>query len=149
MVKTENGNILLSFDCRYGDTYSSFDIENNSENALNKLNFKLTYKDNRAGFSIDKSSKIPLKLEEIYAECTGKRLSSVLMSGGTYARRLKNAFSVGTFIIKEDRETPVLKMPDGHGGAHQCDEMIDIEGFFEAVRVILYYILACDELINE
>ena len=71
------------------------------------------------------------------------------MSGGTYARRLKNAFSVGTFIIKSDRETPVLKMPEGHGGAHQCDEMIDIEGFFEALRVIIHYVLACDEIINE
>ena len=129
MVKTENGNISLSFDCRYGDTYSSADIEKNSEETLNDLGFTVTYKDNRGGFSIDKNSKIPLALEEIYAECTGTKLNSVLMSGGTYARRLNNAFSVGTFIIKEGRETPVLKMPEGHGGAHQCDEMIDIEGF--------------------
>lgn len=149
MVKVEDSNIFLSFDCRYGDTYSAEDIENNSVATLDAKGFDITYKDNRAGFSIDKNSKIPLKLEEIYAECTGMKLKSVLMSGGTYARRIKNAFSVGTYIIKENRETPVLKMPDGHGGAHQCDEMIDIEGFFEAVRVIAHYVLACDELINE
>lgn len=149
IVKTEDNKICLSFDCRYGDTYSSSDIENNSENTLKNFGFDVTYKDNREGFSIDKNSIIPLALVDIYAECTGTRLNSVLMSGGTYARRLKNAFSVGTFIIKKDRETPVLEMPDGHGGAHQCDEMIDIEGFFEALRVILHYILACDELINE
>ena len=149
MVKLEDGNIFLSFDCRYGDTYSSEEIENNSVKILDTKGFDVTYQDNRAGFSIDKNSKIPLKLEEIYAECTGTKLKSVLMSGGTYARRLKNAFSVGTFIIREDRETPVLRMPDGHGGAHQCDEMIDIEGFFEALRVIIHYVLACDELINE
>ena len=148
MVKIEDGNIFLSFDCRYGDTYSSEDIENNSVATLDAKGFDVIYKDNRAGFSIDKNSEIPLKLEEVYAECTGKALKSVLMSGGTYARRIKNAFSVGTFIIKEDRETPVLKMPEGHGGAHQCDEMIDIEGFFEAVRVIAHYVLACDEIIN-
>ena len=149
MVKTENGNICLSFDCRYGDSYNSSDIEANSENALNELGFEVTYKDNRAGFSIDKNCKLPLALEKVYAECTGKELKSVLMSGGTYARRLKNAFSVGTFIIRDDREAPVLKMPDGHGGAHQCDEMIDIQGFFEALRVIIHYVLTCDELINE
>ena len=149
MVKTENGNIYLSFDCRYGNTYSSADIERNSEDTLNNKGFDVTFKENREGFSIDKNSKIPKTLENIYAECTGTRLGSVLMSGGTYARRLKNAFSVGTFIIRKDRETPVLQMPDGHGGAHQCDEMIDIEGFFEALRVMIYYVLACDELINE
>lgn len=149
MVKTENGHICLSFDCRYGDTYAACDIEINSENSLNTTGFDITYKDNRAGFSIDKNSKIPLALEKVYAECTGKKLKSVLMSGGTYAKRLKNAFSVGTYIISDDRKASVLKMPDGHGGAHQCDEMIDIEGFFEALRVIIHYILVCDELINE
>ena len=149
MVKTENGKIALSFDCRYGDTYASDSIESNSEEALDKLGFDITYKDNRSGFSIDKNSSIPIELENIYAECTGTHLKSVLMSGGTYARRLKNAFSVGTYIIRQDRQTPVFKMPEGHGGAHQCDEMIDIEGFFEALRVIIHYVLACDKIINE
>ena len=149
MVKIEDGNICLSFDCRYGDTYSANDIEKNSLATLESIGFDVTYTDNRTGFSIDKNSRIPLALEEVYAECTGTKLKSVLMSGGTYARRLKNAFSVGTFIIKSDRETPVFKMPEGHGGAHQCDEMIDIEGFFEALRVIIHYVLACDEIINE
>ena len=149
MVKTENGYISLSFDCRYGDKYNPEDIENNSENAADSLGFDVTFKENRAGFSIDKNSEIPLRLEEIYYECTGERLGSVLMSGGTYARKLKNAFSVGTYIIKKDRSKPVLNMPDGHGGAHQCDEMIDIDRFFEAVRVIIHYVIACDELINK
>ncbi len=149
IVKTDDGKISLSFDCRYGDTYSADDLEKNSEASLNALGFDVTYKDNSPGFSIDKSSKIPLTFEEIYAEITGEKLKSVLMSGGTYARKLKNAFSIGTYIIKSDRETPALKMPDGHGGPHQCDEMIDIEGFFEALRVLIHYVLACDELINE
>ncbi len=145
IVKTENGRICLSFDCRYGDTYSGDALEKNSEAALNKFGFDVTYKDNSPGFSIDKNSKIPLALEDIYAEITGERLRSVLMSGGTYARKLKNAFSIGTFIPREG----ALRMPDGHGGPHQCDEMIDIEGFFMALRVLIHYVLACDELINE
>ncbi len=148
MVQTVGGKIALSFDCRYGDTFSSEDLESKCDDVLAEKNFAVTYKDNRCGFSIDKNSEIPLKFEEIYAEMTGENLKSVLMAGGTYARRLKNAFSIGTYIIKKDRATPVLKMPDGHGGPHQCDEMIDIEGFFEAVRVLLQYILACDDIIN-
>ncbi len=148
-VKTENGKISLSFDCRYGDSYSPLDLEKNTETVLNNLGFDITYKDNSPGFSIDKNSKIPLALEEIYAEITGEKLKSVLMSGGTYARKLKNAFSIGTYIIRKDRKNEPLKMPEGHGGPHQCDEMIDIEGFFEALRVLIHYVLACDELINE
>jgi succinyl-diaminopimelate desuccinylase len=148
MIKTENNKICLSFDCRYGDSYNPETLENNSEAVLNKYGFDITYKDNRAGFSIDKNSEIPLALEEVYAEITGEKLKSVLMSGGTYARRLKNAFSIGTFIINKNRTSPVLKMPEGHGGPHQCDEMIDLEGFFEALRVLIHYILTCDDIIN-
>ena len=148
MIKTEDGKVCLSFDCRYGDGYSAEMIEENSEAVVNDKGFDITYKDNRAGFSIDKNSKFPLAFEKIYADLTGVSLKSVLMSGGTYARKLDNAFSIGTYVIKKDRTTPVLKMPDGHGGPHQCDEMIDIEGFFEAVKILIHYVLACDELIN-
>ena len=42
-----------------------------------------------------------------------------------------------------------MKMPEGHGGPHQCDERIDLEGFFEAVRILTHYVIAADELINE
>ena len=148
MVQTNGGKITLSFDCRYGDSYSPEALEKNCDDAVNAKKFFVTYKVNRVGFSIDKNSEVPLRFEEIYAEMTGEKIESVLMSGGTYARRLKNAFSIGTYIIKKDRNANVLKMPEGHGGPHQCDEMIDIEGFFEAVRVLLQYILACDEIIN-
>lgn len=148
MIKTENGKVSISFDCRYGDGYDAEKIEKNSEAVLNSKNFDITYKDNRAGFSIDKNSEVPLAFEKIYAEITGENLKSVLMSGGTYARKLDNAFSIGTYVIKKDRTTPVLKMPEGHGGPHQCDEMIDIEGFFVAVKILINYILACDEIIN-
>ena len=148
MIKTEDGKVCISFDCRYGDGYSAEMIEANSEAVVNDKGFDITYKDNRAGFSIDKNSKFPLAFEKIYADLTGDNLKSVLMSGGTYARKLDNAFSIGTYVIKKDRTTPVLKMPEGHGGPHQCDEMIDIEGFFEAVKILIHYVLACDELIN-
>lgn len=148
MVKTIDNKICLSFDCRYGDTYKSEDLEMNCNNTLNDFEFDVTYQDNRPGFLIDKTSKIPLALEEIYSEITGEKLKSVLMSGGTYARKLENAFSIGTHIISNEREKEPLKMPDGHGGPHQCDEMIDIDGFFEAVRVLIHYIITCDELIN-
>ena len=40
-------------------------------------------------------------------------------------------------------------MPEGHGGAHQCDEMIDIDAFFTALKIIVNYILACDREISD
>ena len=147
MCRTVDGKLRLSFDIRYGDTVNGVKLEETADRFLEKQGFKAVEKDNRPGFSIDKDSKFPSVFEDIYEGITGERLERVTMAGGTYARKLKNAFSIGTSIIRKDRETPVFQMPDGHGGAHQCDECIDIEGFFEAVKVLFNYILACDSMI--
>ncbi len=148
MVKAENGKLSLSFDIRYGDTLEPQVLVDKSTVAAEKQGFKVTFASNSPGFSIDKDSKIPDALEEIFFEVTGDKLERILMSGGTYARKLKNAFSIGTFYITKERESEVLSMPDGHGGPHQCDERIDIEGFFTALRVLIHYIISCDEILN-
>ena len=145
MVKTVDGCLCVSFDIRYGSSLDGIYLEKASEKAVNELSFTIIEADNRAGFEIDKDSVMPQIFEDIFCEITGERKSRVLMSGGTYARKLKNAFSIGTFYISPERKNKVLSMPDGHGGAHQCDEMIDIEGFFEGTRILLHYILACDK----
>lgn len=148
LCKTVEGKLRLSFDIRYGSTQDSAALETVGDNSLEKHGFIPVEKDNRPGFTINSDSPYPAIFEDIYAELTGERLKRVTMSGGTYARRLKNAFSVGTYIIKKDRDTPVFQMPEGHGGAHQCDECIDIEGFFEAVKVLFNYVIACDNIIE-
>ncbi len=148
MAKTEDEKLMLSFDIRYGDTQDAVLLERNSAEALDKLGFDVVYKDNSPGFSIDKDSKVPGLLESIYAEITGEYHKSVLMSGGTYARKLKNAFSLGTSVILPDRKDKVLQMPEGHGGPHQRDERIDIDGFFTAVRILLHYVIESDKIIR-
>ena len=145
MIRTDDNKLCVSFDVRYGSSLDPQYLESTSESTVNALGFEIIYKDNRAGFEIPKENKMPQIFEDIFCEVTGEKKQRVLMSGGTYARRLDNAFSIGTFYISPERKDMVLQMPDGHGGAHQCDEMIDIDGFFEGTRILLHYILACDE----
>lgn len=147
LCKTIDGRPCVSFDVRYGSTLDPVYLEEKSEKTLNEKGFLVTGKDNTPGFAIEKGSKYPEIFENIYEDVTGERKERVLMSGGTYARRLKNAFSIGTFAFTKDRTTPVFQMPDGHGGAHQCDEMIDIEGFFTAFRILVHSVLACDNVL--
>lgn len=147
LCKTIEGRPCVSFDVRYGSTLDSGYLEKTSEDILNKKGFTVTHKNNSPGFAIEKDSKFPEVFESIYEDVTGERKERVLMSGGTYARRLKNAFSIGTFAITPERKDEVFKMPDGHGGAHQCDEMIDIEGFFTALRILIHSIILCDEIL--
>lgn len=140
--------LRLSFDMRYSSVLDAEKLVSDTEAAFEKMRWTIEVEDNKPGFSIDADSKIPQIFEDIYSEVTGFDKKSFKLGGGTYARNLKNAFSVGTFTQTADRQTAVLEMPAGHGGAHQCDEMIDIESFFAAVRIIIHYILAIDEEIN-
>jgi acetylornithine deacetylase/succinyl-diaminopimelate desuccinylase-like protein len=39
-------------------------------------------------------------------------------------------------------------MPKGHGGAHAPDEKIWIPGFFDAMRLLVQYIMATDDYLN-
>lgn len=147
LCKTVDSRPCVSFDVRYGSTLDADYLEKTTEKVLNEKGFDVTHKNNSPGFAIDKNSIFPEIFENIYEDITGERKARVLMSGGTYARRLKNAFSIGTYAYSKDRATPVFQMPDGHGGAHQCDEMIDIEGFFTAVRILIHCVLHCDEIL--
>ena len=64
------------------------------------------------------------------------------MGGGTYARYLKNAYSVGlqAGYIKND----IPDLPAGHGSAHQADEILRIKQFMEALKIIALMIHECD-----
>ena len=93
------------------------------------------------GFDIPES-EVTKMLESVYNEITGKEEPLCYLGGGTYARHLKNAFSIGT----EEGRPNGFEMPEGHGGPHQCDEMIDIDGFFEAVRIIMHFVLEYEKI---
>ncbi len=149
IVKVEEGRLKLSFDMRYSSALDANGLIERTKAAFKKLEWGISVEDNKPGFSIDEGSKIPGLFEEIYKEITGLDKKSFKLGGGTYARNIKNAFSVGTFTETTERRTPALQMPAGHGGAHQCDEMIDLESFFAAVRVIIHYLMAMDDEINK
>ena len=149
MVCLKDGSLGLSFDMRYSSALDHTELERSATDAFGAIGWRIEVDSNLKGFSIATDSKIPDVFEEIYREVTGISKKSIKLGGGTYARKIKNAFSVGTFTHTAERPEPQLKMPAGHGGAHQRDEMIDLESFFAAARVITHYIIAMDEEINK
>lgn len=145
MVSMDDGKISLSFDTRYGSTLEPEVLEKRISESFGRLGWTVEPLSNMKGFSIADNSPIPDKLVGIYNAVTGFEEKAIRLGGGTYARKLKNAFSVGTKTSRADRTTPFFEMPAGHGGAHQCDEMIDLEAFFDAVRILCHYVINIDE----
>ncbi|MBE7028044.1 MAG: M20 family metallopeptidase [Ruminococcaceae bacterium] len=143
MIKFEEGRLKLSFDIRYGSLYSAEDIETCVFNALDKIGWEMKLDSNSEGYLFSASDEFVAAMEEAYNRCTGDSdARAFAIKGGTYARNIKNAIPVGSVCI---RECP-FDLPDGHGGIHQADECISIQGLIDAMVIITEMIISCDKL---
>lgn len=149
MVAVEDSFLKVSLDIRYGASLDPEKLETGLYTAWEAAGWQIVYMNNRPGFRVDPQSPVPEMLKGIYHQLSGNENGFYFMQGGTYSRYLKNAFTVGTCIRAAGREPLGSFLPKGHGGAHQRDEAIDIEGFFLAIRTLAHYVLACDEHLSK
>ncbi len=137
IVKTVDGRLSLNFDIRCGAETDSDEVLEKVKAKAEEKGFEMKIIRNEKGF---KNPVTPLveKLVAIYKESSGKEKDSYYFSGGgTYARKLKNAYSVGTSVPLG--ENPGL--PEGHGGAHQPDECISVKGMFMGAEIVFEMVM--------
>lgn len=85
-------------------------------------------------------------LTGLYNEWQGLQTKAFVMGGGTYARKLPNAFAYGIGGMPEtqdDRQRKEAVFAPGKGGAHEPDEGLNLRMFFDAIA---FYTLAVIEL---
>ena len=88
-------------------------------------------------------------LTRVYNELTGSQAESYVIGGGTYARKLPNAFSYGPGGMKEsdeDREARERMFAPGHGGGHEPDEALNLRLFLEALKIYACAIVALNDV---
>ncbi|MBR5308093.1 MAG: Sapep family Mn(2+)-dependent dipeptidase [Clostridia bacterium] len=140
----EDGVPNIALDIRYGTGITANELESRITSAYPKAYIH----ENKAGFAIPRDDKIAVSLERVYAELSGNPdAKGFYMGGGTYARYLRNAFSVGLQAGYIENETPEL--PAGHGDAHQSDEILRVNQFVEAVKIIALMLHECDKALSE
>jgi len=149
MVKVEEGKLWVSIDSRYGTGVDPARLEEALHKAWENAGFQITYLYNRPGFLVDPESPVPGMMTKLFHELTGSDKQPYYMAGGTYSRYLKNSFTVGFRAPDPESKAVCPEMPAGHGGAHQRDETISVDEFFQSVRLLTHYILLCDRIINE
>lgn len=142
VVRTESGKPSLSFDVRFGSAATCEEVlaklKQHTSDDWKAENIRAT-----DGFLLDVNGEAPKRILEVYRTVSGQRDAvPFLMGGGTYARHLKNAYSVGTAAWYKCK-SPVL--PKGHGGAHQSDEFLCIDAFLEAIKILTATIVECGE----
>ena len=143
MVKVEDGHLFVSMDIRYGTSFNPKELEQKLASKWDALGFEISWINNRPGFSVDKGSPVPELMERLFKQVTGRDAENYRMAGGTYSRYLPNAFTTGSYVYYE----PSVELPAGHGGAHQRDECISIQGFMEGVFYLTKAVIEIDKLI--
>ncbi len=134
IVYTKNGHMSLSFDVRFGMTKTCDELVDTVVHKTD-AHWSICVEKKSAGFLLDPAGDTGKKLLEVYRSLSGDlNAAPFTMGGGTYARHLQNAYSVGT-RAEYKRKLPE-GMPEGHGGAHQADEHICIEALLESVKIL-------------
>jgi len=144
MIRMQNNRVQISLDIRYGTGLDPILLEEKLRLAWEKRGWSIISIHNETGFSTPKHSRVPQIITTLCNSLSGKKHKPYRMSGGTYARYLKNAYSIGTSLTSSSDDS-ALKLPDGHGGVHERDEAINVDAFFRAVRLLVHAIIQCDK----
>ncbi len=143
LIHTEDQKLVVGFDIRAGISFDTEDIKANILKATGK-NWDARFKRISRGYLINNNLPCAKMISDVYAQLTGDtKKEPRLTSGGTYARALSNAYAIGT--VDYNLAKPI-NLPDGHGGVHQPDEKISVEGFLGALKILVCLLLELDKI---
>ncbi len=141
IIKMVNGRLSLSLDIRYGETFTENQLISHLQDTLGREGISFEIAKNGAPHHTDLSVSYIDACMRAYREHTGDLGSNPrINAGGTYSRYLPSSIETGTTTKYFD-----ANLPSGHGGAHQPDEHIDLDGFFEALQIIVEMLIECDK----
>lgn len=145
IIKVEDKRLVLSFDVRYGTSVEPSALVDKIMSVLNSKGWEYIPQYSSPAFVVPADHKYVTGLLQVYSQFTGVvNPVSYINAGATYAKHLPLALETGTQI----GHTMPFPMPDGHGGAHQPDECISIDGLLEAIELTALMILRCDDEVN-
>ena len=120
---------------RYNITADCDEMFGEMEKRLASFGMTMKVARNGKPMYVDPTSPLVTKLTEISNRVNGSDRKPYTQGGCTYAGKLENAVGFGAGIIGAER-----LMEEGHGGAHQPDEYLEIEtlrkGFFTYIEAI-------------
>lgn len=142
IIELKNRRLSLHFNLRFGDEVQIPSLKARLENEFSKEKFSITYESKFSARKTDPKNPLLQKCLRAYREFTGdKNAVAHINAGGTYAKYLPLAIETGTTLIwGTPRDTK-----EGHGGAHQPDECINIEGFLKALELTTLMLIELDK----
>ncbi len=145
IIKTVDGVLDMYFDIRAG---LSYDLDDMREQILSAVKNTWEYREERCqeGYYLAEDAPLRVLVENTYRAVSGiLDAEGIRTAAGTHAKRLNNALPIGTVGYYKAKP---IDLPNGHGGVHQPDEKLNIDGFFEAIKILVCMIMELDAELN-
>lgn len=144
MAWMEEQKISLSFDMRFGASVELAATKEHIRNYFGRSGWDIDIICEELPFVVSKENPYLRACLDIYKDFTGQTDATPrINAGGTYARTLPCAVEIGTSLFGE---RPPFSLPSGHGGVHQPDEYISIDGLLRALEITALMLVACDSV---
>ncbi len=136
IIRADGDETVLDIDIRFPVSISSSRVEEALRDSLTPAGIALTDISASEPYYIDPESPVVTALMDVYREITGDTEAvPYSMGGGTYSRTVPNAITFGPGLGSRGHRQEFL--PEGHGGAHGPDEVLNIEDWFTGFRIYL------------
>lgn len=145
VLRLNDGRVELLNDCRHCVTDTNDRVIEMIQKNSNKNYFDVEIIERSKPSYIDSNGTIVQTITKIYQDYTKLEHKMFIGKGGTYAGQLPNAVATG-IILRGKNPIPEYIKP-GHGGAHQPDEFIPIDGYIEGIKLLATILLSVDEII--
>jgi len=127
----EDGRLLFTLDIRFGNEITADEILSRMNPALEALGFTAEVHSASNGYLMDESGEDLQLILRACRDASGQAEAAPFkMFGGTYARRLKNAYPLSHSAPWDKAE---LHLAPGRGGAHQSDECLSVDALLEGI----------------
>lgn len=135
-------HLVMDFISKYPITQNDFPFEHRAAAAAKERGFCLrTTRLSKANYFDPNCREVRL-LTQVSNEVLGRSDTPFVMSGGTYARKLPNAFAFGTGMPLPSAPNGLFE--PGHGDYHQPDESISLERIRKGLEIYIRGLLLID-----
>ena len=149
VLSMEDGHLCINLNIRYAITQDSAVLIDTLEKYAAGHGLIWRLERNSGPNYFPKEHPAVGYLTDLYNEWMGLKTEAFVMGGGTYARKLPNAFAYGIGGMpktKEDTDREARLFKPGTGGAHEPDEGLNLRMYFAAMKFYTLAVIGLDQL---
>ena len=147
MVRVRDGHLFISQDIRFGTGITADELLSVIAEGADAEDFEVMVDTKADAFDLGDDAPFAAPLLDAFVRITENAdVRPYRSGGGTYAKHLPNAYSVGVLYRPEGERHALI--PEKHGGAHAPDEFIRVGAFLDSLRVLMEYITTADGVLQ-